>query len=193
MAPSDFDDDAKNSFAGGVAAASNGTIAAEDVNVTNVTSIVNSTTSTRRALSLTSGIKVSYTISVIIESLGLDIETAMPRLREVLSWGVGSSQMQRSFNALMLEARSSRGLNFTDVSFADLVVHDEDAILTVLETARPSAAPTSIAKDESWDVVMMVALPVAGVVVLVSVAIGSFYWRRGRNSRKLSPVHLPAP
>jgi len=176
MSSEDFDEDAEDAFTGSVAASSNGTIAPDEVQITNVTSVGNVTNSTaRRHLSVSTGLKVSYNIAVIIERLGLVAETAMPRLEEVLTWAVGSTKLQASFNTLMLEAREAKGLNFSSgVTFGELVVQDEAAVFTVLETARPSSAPSveggSGEEQSSPDFVMFVVPIVVAVVIVLGAA-----------------------
>lgn len=187
MTAEEFDDDAEEAFVGSVAASSNGTLSEADVIVTNVTD-VNTTGSTSRRMLLAaplSAVKVSYIVSVIIEELGIEVESAFAVLQEIMSTGVESSAMEASFNSILEQVKVDKGENFTAVFFQDLVINEEDSVLTVLETARPTSAPTG-SQDGGGDAgsedTMILLLSVA-VVLLFIAMVGVFIYMNHRAKR----------
>lgn len=186
MTSDTFDEDAEDAFVESVVDTSNGTIAAGDVVITNVTDVNVTAAVTRRLAAAAHAVKISYTVTVIIEELGLAQDTAFAALLQVLSRAVDSTQMQARFNELLGAVKQAQGLNFTAVSFQDLVVDEAAAVFTVLETLRPSSAPTQAPQESetSGQSVMVIWLSVV-VVVVLALGLGAFIHTKHKAKKGL--------
>jgi hypothetical protein len=146
MSADQFDTDAEDSFEASVADSSNGTIASKDVAITNVTDVnVTVVVSSRRKLLASSAgmsIKVAFVVTVVIEDLGLVPTNAFATLHSVLVKAVDSSSLMGRFNSNMGAAKHAKGQNFTAVVLGGFVMSEEDSVMTVVSTTRPSAPPT---------------------------------------------------
>ena len=193
----DFDEDAENAFVESVVSTSNGTINANDVTITNVTdvniTVSNGTIIVRRLGSAKNivAIDVKYVVNVIIEKIGLTKDTAFDIMFETLSHAISSTEMQTNFNTILQEVKTSKGENFTAVSFQDLELKEDDVILTVLETVRPTAAPTLGVKihganDDGNEVTMIWMSIVVVVVFGIFVAAFLSYKHKAMTSSRVT-------